>query len=402
MVVEAVLVAVIILTAILFFTSVQKPARSGQEGSSNLGRVASDTLGILTRKSFLVTQATACAAATPPSGSLTLEAWVGLVLAGDCNTAHAVDDDLALLVPSGARYAVRLNNGLATTTLLPYGGSGAPAGANAAETPIFPRWNAYADQSRTVMDGVTASASTSVSSATANFAAGDVGKRVVGPGIPAGALIVSRTSSTVVVLSAAATATATGLRFVIDAPSAAPGAQLSSGELYGFTQAATTKCLRAPVDDATAAIRTRTVNDGVTTIAQTAVASATAAFTAADIGKRVLAAGVAVGTTVVAVPDATHITLSAPATATASAVMLSLLDEGSKTGPAGATWVSLWQGQTAGQERVPPAGPFGVWQGFPNVDCTGTPVYGRVELPTAQAPDDFPIYGLQLVIWYGA
>jgi hypothetical protein len=52
-------------------------------------------------------------------------------------------------------------------------------------------------------------------SATAAFVAGDVGSFVTGPGIAAGTTIASRTNATTVVLSAATTASASGLTITI-------------------------------------------------------------------------------------------------------------------------------------------------------------------------------------------
>jgi len=69
---------------------------------------------------------------------------------------------------------------------------------------------------RTFTDGVENS-STTLTSATAAFVAGDVGRLVVGSGIPSGTTIASVTNGTTVVLSAAATATATGVRITLAA-----------------------------------------------------------------------------------------------------------------------------------------------------------------------------------------
>lgn len=69
---------------------------------------------------------------------------------------------------------------------------------------------------RSVTDGVTNS-TTTVTSATAAFVAGDVGALITGAGIPAGATIVTINSVTSVIISAAATATATGVALVINA-----------------------------------------------------------------------------------------------------------------------------------------------------------------------------------------
>lgn len=70
---------------------------------------------------------------------------------------------------------------------------------------------------RTVADGATTNSSTAVTSATAAFTAGDVGRTISGTGITAGTVIASVTSATAAVLSVAATATGTGVTFTIGA-----------------------------------------------------------------------------------------------------------------------------------------------------------------------------------------
>jgi len=67
----------------------------------------------------------------------------------------------------------------------------------------------------TFTDGATTSGSPNVTSATAAFVPADVGRRITGAGIPAGATIITRTSATAVVISANATATATGVSISI-------------------------------------------------------------------------------------------------------------------------------------------------------------------------------------------
>lgn len=69
--------------------------------------------------------------------------------------------------------------------------------------------------SRTVKDGATTNTSTNVTSATAAFDSGDVGKKITGTGIPANTTISSVTNATTVVISAAATATATGVTITV-------------------------------------------------------------------------------------------------------------------------------------------------------------------------------------------
>ncbi|MCW2674786.1 MAG: hypothetical protein JWP14_3375 [Frankiales bacterium] len=72
-----------------------------------------------------------------------------------------------------------------------------------------------ATNNRTVADGVTTSASTHVTSASAAFATTDVGGTISGTGIPVGATIIARVSATEVVISAAATASGTGVSVTV-------------------------------------------------------------------------------------------------------------------------------------------------------------------------------------------
>lgn len=65
------------------------------------------------------------------------------------------------------------------------------------------------DYGRRVTDGATTVNSTTVSSATANFTAGDLGSSIWGAGIPQGATITARNSATSVTISAAAKLTRT-------------------------------------------------------------------------------------------------------------------------------------------------------------------------------------------------
>jgi hypothetical protein len=64
----------------------------------------------------------------------------------------------------------------------------------------------FGDGNRTLMDAFTTSGSTTITSNTAYFTAADVGKPIVGAGIPAGATVAAVTNSTTATLSVAATA----------------------------------------------------------------------------------------------------------------------------------------------------------------------------------------------------
>lgn len=95
---------------------------------------------------------------------------------------------------------------------LPYNyNNNLPAGARAGIA------TAWGTTNRTVADGVLNS-TTTVTSATAAFVAGDVAGSISGTGIPVGATIVSVTNATTVVISAAATATASGVSITVFKP----------------------------------------------------------------------------------------------------------------------------------------------------------------------------------------
>lgn len=68
---------------------------------------------------------------------------------------------------------------------------------------------------RTVLDGVTLSSSTSLTSATANFWAGDVGSTVTGTGIASNTTIASVTNATTVVMSKNSASAQTGISLTI-------------------------------------------------------------------------------------------------------------------------------------------------------------------------------------------
>jgi hypothetical protein len=69
---------------------------------------------------------------------------------------------------------------------------------------------------RQVTDGVTTSTSTTVTSATASFAAGDVGRKIEGGNMPANTTITAVGSSTSITISHAATASGTGVTLTFD------------------------------------------------------------------------------------------------------------------------------------------------------------------------------------------
>ncbi|MDT4989799.1 MAG: hypothetical protein QOI74_3893, partial [Micromonosporaceae bacterium] len=143
---------------------------------------------------------------------------------------------------------------------------------------------AIARLKRTFADGTIVSSKT-VTSATAQFVAGDVGTAIVGAGIPAAATIASVDSPTSITLSAPATiAAAGGVALTIDP---------------------------------------KVITDGVTTAASTAVSSASTPFTAADSGLTISGPGIQAGTTFTELTSSTG-TLSKAATASSTAVPMAI------------------------------------------------------------------------------
>jgi len=168
--------------------------------------------------------------------SLALKASTAALTAGLALKADAADLT-AYIATNDAAVALKANSADVTTALSGKADTGAVTSALAGKEPLLPttsndsyilaRHNAGAGSawffvdpltlgttSQTFADGVENS-STTFTSATANFVANDVGKAITGSGIPAATTIASRTNSTTILLSAAATATATGVSFTI-------------------------------------------------------------------------------------------------------------------------------------------------------------------------------------------
>jgi len=173
---------------------------------------------------------------TTLTASVATKASSASVTAGLALKTDQADFD-AYVASNDAAVALKANSTDVTTALSGKADSGAVASALAGKEPLLPttandsyilaRHNAGAGSawffvdpltlgttSQTFADGVENS-STTFTSATANFVANDVGKAITGSGIPAATTIASRTNSTTILLSAAATATATGVSFTI-------------------------------------------------------------------------------------------------------------------------------------------------------------------------------------------
>jgi hypothetical protein len=130
---------------------------------------------------------------------------------------------------------------------------------------------------RTVADGVTTSGSPILTSASAAFTSTDVGNPITGTNIQASTTISSVSNASTVTLSKNATAPGTGITF----------------KVYGDGN--------------------RTVTDIVTNNGSPTLTSATAYFTAADVGKPVVGATIPAGTTITSITSATVATMFANA-----------------------------------------------------------------------------------------
>jgi hypothetical protein len=206
---------------------------------------------------------------------------------------------------------------------------------------------------RAVADGVTHSASKTITSATAHFVSADVGRIVNGTNLPRYDAIASVTNVTTAVLTANATATGIAqtlgigetetvstTRQVTDAQLTASSTALSSASATfqaSDVQLPVTGCgiptgtyissVTDPADvvlsQAATLTRPIAVVDGVTTSASATVTSATASFlSTCDTNKVISGSGIPVGDTIKAVVNATTITLAAKATLTATGVSL--------------------------------------------------------------------------------
>ncbi|HJQ92818.1 MAG TPA: hypothetical protein VJ874_00875 [Candidatus Thermoplasmatota archaeon] len=146
MVLEAILVALLVLTAVLFFTSVQRPSTGPDQGGLDLAQVSADTLAILRVRTFngdsfdawmtklaLGDSATNCVAAAPTATT--------------CPTALEIQEFLEEVLPTGARYSLRIDNGVDSLPLLPIGAAPEPHGGRASQVLFVPSWGTYASQS---------------------------------------------------------------------------------------------------------------------------------------------------------------------------------------------------------------------------------------------------------------
>jgi len=221
----------------------------------------------------------------------------------------------------------------------------------------------YPAAARTVADGATTNASTTVTSATAAFTSLDVGATISGTNIPGGATITSVTNATTVVTSGNSTGTGSSISLTITRTNAnaltafqnvyqADIPSLASVQVLATVAAPTVGIVITPNSGVLAVNPTdwlgynygnyqvvpvtsmgRTVTDGTTTSASTTVTSATAAFAAGDVGANISSAGLPIGATIVSVTNGTTVTISSAASATASSVAMTITRTFAKFAP---------------------------------------------------------------------
>jgi hypothetical protein len=157
---------------------------------------------------------------------------------------------------------------------------------------VGPPYKAVVDygtrNTRSVADGVTVNGSATLTSNKALFTSADLNNPVTGTNIQSGTTITAVNSATSVTMSKTATGSGNGIWVSI----------------YGDGN--------------------RTVMDAFTTSGSTTITSSTAYFTAADLGKPIVGAGIPASTTISAITNSTTATLSAGATATSGNLTVSI------------------------------------------------------------------------------
>ncbi|HEX4776252.1 MAG TPA: flagellar hook protein FlgE [Acidimicrobiia bacterium] len=117
----------------------------------------------------------------------------------------------------------------------------------------------------------------------------------------------------------------------------------------------------------------RTVLDGSTTSGSTTFTSATANFTAADVGKAITGAGIPAGTTIASVTNGTTVVLSNAATATAAGVQTAIATDG-----------NVWDVSATAPDANPANPPVNLYGTLPSLvfdQNTGLPTNGAAAMP---------------------
>ena len=329
-VLEAILVAILVLGALLFFTALQRPTTGAEQGGLDLAQVAADTLQILQTKQFGVHNDAAAAYVPSTATGQSLEGWVTNATKGDTATTTAANDFLRQVLPTGSRYSLRLGNGVGALPILPKSAVGDAHAARAASIILVPNWATFATASGssamlTVQPGQVVAASS-----TCNAAATTAVDCLVRSGTylcyesplasvngPNGSSWLSRWQSALQTVSP--TTNGKGLSSEVGAGNQQVPNDLPLGKWrLSSDVAASGHCTAGTVtyvDVVAPGVRSLSVS---TTIGSAILTNAAGRFTAADVGLGVAGTGIPAGAHIISVSSATTATMSANAVSSSS------------------------------------------------------------------------------------
>jgi len=303
-VLEAILVAVLVLTAILFFTSVQRPSTGSEQGGIDLAKVSADTLAILRARTFTIN-----------GGSQTLEGWVTNVTKGDATTASGVDAFLKQVLPAGSRYSLRLDNGVGTLQILPTGTPAQPFEGRAASIVLSPNWATFRNDTATNMRVVTPGAVIAAGDALMTQACFEA--PFASSTAPGGTSWAAYWQSAV--QSTTPTTNGKDTTAVLGSSQQVPkGVPLGKWKLGTTTTSGHCTGTITYLDVAPPGSRAVAASSGSTTLTGTA---GTAEFGPSDVGLAVAGNGIPSGAYISAVASSTSATLSSAATATGTVLI---------------------------------------------------------------------------------
>lgn len=323
LVLEAILVALLVLTAILFFTNVQRPSAGAGEGGLDLGQVAADTLQILQQRTFTVN-----------GQGQAFNAWVTNATAGDAATADEVHTFIRQILPTGAHYSLRLDNGVSTLQILPAGATEVPRNARAAEVATVPLWAAFRNNTvsgalRVVVPGQVVAPSDPLYPlvTTGTYGCYEAPyNSTKGPGAPGGVEWSTRWQSPVQATSPTTngkdTSAVLGANQQVprDLPLGKWRLADAAGQSGHCSNGTPTYVTVVPPGERVLTVSTVTASTVVT------ASSSTARFSLADKGLEVSGAGIIAGTRIQSVQSPTQVTLSQAAAATGSTTLVLPID----------------------------------------------------------------------------
>lgn len=140
MVFEAIIVAVLILTSVIFYTTLQRPTQQIQPGGIDLEVVASDTL--------LVLEASEFEDPLDSNRNMPYEEWLLRFMQGETDVVALIENFIEEVLPTGTNYQLRLHNGYADYLMLPLDEE-PPRNARTASRIALPDWSFYAGNAGT-------------------------------------------------------------------------------------------------------------------------------------------------------------------------------------------------------------------------------------------------------------